>query len=175
MIRFLLLLYPRRFREEYGAEMQRLFEERLGESRAWWRLWAELILDTLRNAPAERWRGWVSWRRVRDLYEILPREDGISRKAMLFAYYHAQAEGAAEISTEHLVTGLLRADRRWARERLGDHLEEVLAARAVKHAPTAPLDDRGFPLTKECRKMLARAREGGRLTRDGVLRAAGFV
>lgn len=189
MIRWLLLLYPRRFREEYGEEMARLFEERLSENRGRWRLWRELIVDTLRNAPAERWRSWTNrpshlavlltplaaWRRVKELHEALPRYDGISRKAMLFAWYHARAEGALEISVEHLVAGLLRADRRWAKSRLGEGMEKTLHSQGVRYSPLAGDGPKDLPLSLECKRMLERARTGGRLTRDGVLRAAGLL
>jgi hypothetical protein len=189
MIGWLMFLYPRRFREKYGEEMRRVFEERLSEHRGRWRLWTELIVDTLRNAPAERWRAWsnrpshlavlpaplAAWRRVKELHERLPREDGISRKAMLFAWYHAHAEGAREISVEHLVTGLLRADRRWARLRLGEGMEMALEAQGVVYSPLAEGRPKDLPLSAECKRMLERARIDGRLTRDGVLRAAGLL
>ena len=45
----LLLAYPAEFREEYGAEMERLASDRASEPR----LWTRLLADTVRNAPRE--------------------------------------------------------------------------------------------------------------------------
>ncbi len=49
----LLLLYPASFRNEYGAEMARLFAERRRKSGAWGRvaLWGEAVWDALTTAP----------------------------------------------------------------------------------------------------------------------------
>lgn len=50
--RALLLAYPAEFREEYGAEMERLLTDRLaGEPAS--RLWLAVIGDVFRNAPRE--------------------------------------------------------------------------------------------------------------------------
>ncbi len=50
--RALLLAYPAEFRHEYGEEMQRLFEERLGEEPAI-RLWLAALADVAIAAPRE--------------------------------------------------------------------------------------------------------------------------
>lgn len=50
--RALLLAYPAEFREEYGAEMERLLADRLaGEPAS--RLWLVVLADVFRNAPRE--------------------------------------------------------------------------------------------------------------------------
>ena len=50
--RALLLAYPAEFREEYGAEMERLLSDRLAGEPAP-RLWLTLLGDVFRNAPRE--------------------------------------------------------------------------------------------------------------------------
>ncbi len=58
LYKFLLRLFPRAFRAEYGDEMERVFQGRWREragllSTAW--IWAEIIPDTLLNAAAAQW------------------------------------------------------------------------------------------------------------------------
>jgi putative ABC transport system permease protein len=48
----LLRLYPREFREEYGAEMARLYRDRARDEGAL-RLWLALLADVLRTAPTQ--------------------------------------------------------------------------------------------------------------------------
>ena len=50
--RALLLAYPAEFREEYGAEMERLLSDQLAGAPSS-RLWLTLLGDVLRNAPRE--------------------------------------------------------------------------------------------------------------------------
>lgn len=50
--RAMLLCYPAAFREEYGAEMERLFQERL-HSEPRFRLWLETVTDILITSPKE--------------------------------------------------------------------------------------------------------------------------
>ena len=50
--RQLLQLYPREFREEFGGEMSRLYRDRRRDE-PWSSLWASLLLDLVRTAPAE--------------------------------------------------------------------------------------------------------------------------
>jgi hypothetical protein len=69
----------------------------------------------------------------------------------------------------------MRADRRWARSRLGERLEKQLEVQSIRYSPLAGGVSMDLPLSKECRRMLDRAKTGGRLTRDGVLRAAGLL
>jgi putative ABC transport system permease protein len=53
LYRALLLGYPAEFRHEYGAEMERVFAERLAaEPRA--RVWLDALLDTALSAPREQ-------------------------------------------------------------------------------------------------------------------------
>lgn len=57
---YLLRLYPRAFREEYGGAMLQVFEDRLGKEPRFGgrvRLWAELLMDVARSAPREHFRG----------------------------------------------------------------------------------------------------------------------
>ena len=51
--RWLLRLYPRDFREEYGHEMSLLFRARLSEGSV--RLWLQVLGDLALHAPRERW------------------------------------------------------------------------------------------------------------------------
>ena len=54
VFRALLYCYPGEFRHEYGAEMERLFSDRLySEPRL--RLWFEALVDLARSAPREHW------------------------------------------------------------------------------------------------------------------------
>jgi putative ABC transport system permease protein len=51
--RWLLRLYPRDFRDEYGPEMSLLFRDRAAEGPA--RLWVQVLGDFLFHAPREHW------------------------------------------------------------------------------------------------------------------------
>ena len=51
--RWLLHLYPRDFRDEYGHEMSTLFRDRADQGRI--RLWFQVIGDLLFHAPREHW------------------------------------------------------------------------------------------------------------------------
>src|SRR5580704_1002507 len=48
--RALLFAYPAEFRHEYGAEMERLFEDRL-QVEPRWRVWGQALADVLLSAP----------------------------------------------------------------------------------------------------------------------------
>lgn len=48
----MLLCYPAAFRHEYGAEMERLFRDRL-HSEPRFRLWLETVADVVLTAPKE--------------------------------------------------------------------------------------------------------------------------
>ena len=50
--RRLLQLYPRDFRDEFGAEMTRLYRDRRRDERGW-KLWGSLLVDLLRTAPSQ--------------------------------------------------------------------------------------------------------------------------
>ncbi|MEM1177288.1 MAG: ABC transporter permease [Acidobacteriota bacterium] len=69
LFRFLLLLYPRRFRREHGVEMRRFFAEALGIERqagprARARFWLHILLDFARSAPREHLDSiGLPWRR----------------------------------------------------------------------------------------------------------------
>ena len=51
--RWLLRLYPRDFRDEYGEEMSLLFRDRTSEGSS--RLWLQVLGDLLVHAPKEHW------------------------------------------------------------------------------------------------------------------------
>jgi predicted permease len=51
--RWLLRLYPREFRDEYGDEMSLLFRDRTSEGSS--RLWLQVLGDLLFHAPKEHW------------------------------------------------------------------------------------------------------------------------
>lgn len=56
---FVLRLYPKAFREEYGAEMRRLFHDQLRAANGWTgriRVWARLFADAASSAPREHHR-----------------------------------------------------------------------------------------------------------------------
>jgi FtsX-like permease family/MacB-like periplasmic core domain len=55
--RWLLRLYPRDFREEYGHEMSLLFRTRLSEGSV--KLWLQVLGDLASHAPRERWSTMV--------------------------------------------------------------------------------------------------------------------
>ena len=63
--RFLLLFFPRRVREQFGAEMQALFEQQLTRTRgiSRLRLWIRAILDAARHGVGERLDQWQRQRR----------------------------------------------------------------------------------------------------------------
>src|SRR3990170_5647420 len=51
--RWLLRLYPRDFRDEYGQEMALLFRSRTSEGTV--RLWLQVLGDLVLHAPKEHW------------------------------------------------------------------------------------------------------------------------
>src|SRR5215510_3141943 len=51
--RWLLHLYPRDFRDEYGEEMSLLFRDRTSEASI--RLWLQVLRDVVCHAPKEHW------------------------------------------------------------------------------------------------------------------------
>src|SRR6478672_11193865 len=56
LFRFLLHLYPSRFRQEYGAEALQLFRDRTRDETGLWpsvRLWFDLLTDLIRSLPRE--------------------------------------------------------------------------------------------------------------------------
>ena len=53
LYRWLLRLYPREFREEYGEEMSLLFRDRRSEGSS--RLWLQVLGDLVFHAPKEHW------------------------------------------------------------------------------------------------------------------------
>jgi putative ABC transport system permease protein len=54
LFRATLYCYPAEFRHEYGAEMERLFQDRL-RSEPRWRLWLDTLTDLAFSAPKEHW------------------------------------------------------------------------------------------------------------------------
>jgi hypothetical protein len=55
----LLKLYPRRFRDEYGEAMERLFHDRLRAETGFFgrlKLWVDLLGDAIVSVPREYWR-----------------------------------------------------------------------------------------------------------------------
>ncbi len=54
LFRAMLHCYPAEFRHEYGAEMERLFANRL-QSEPCLRLWLETVADLAFSAPLEHW------------------------------------------------------------------------------------------------------------------------
>ncbi|MGC2657061.1 MAG: hypothetical protein WA324_03715, partial [Bryobacteraceae bacterium] len=59
LFRALLYCYPAEFRHEYGAEMERLFTDRLRSERGVL-LWLEALADVATSAPREHWHTLVS-------------------------------------------------------------------------------------------------------------------
>jgi len=53
---FLLQLYPRDFREQYGAEMLQLFRDRLASEPSRLGLWFDILADLARSLPREHFR-----------------------------------------------------------------------------------------------------------------------
>src|SRR5262245_22941504 len=53
LYRWLLRLYPREFRDEYGEEMSLLFRDRTSEGYS--RLWLQVLGDLLFHVPKEHW------------------------------------------------------------------------------------------------------------------------
>lgn len=78
--RTLLLAYPAEFREEYGAEMERMVGERMtGEPEAG--LWLTLLGDVLRNAPREHLH--ILGRDLRHSLRLFARAPGFTATALL--------------------------------------------------------------------------------------------
>jgi putative ABC transport system permease protein len=76
----LLRLYPREFREEYGAEMARLYRDRARDE-SLFRLWPVLVADVLRTAPGEQLN--VLWQDVRHAVRLFLRTPIVSATALL--------------------------------------------------------------------------------------------
>jgi len=60
--RWLLRLLPAAFREEHGAEIERVWRDEIREGRG--RVWSRALVDTLRIAPGERAAFWCFGRGV---------------------------------------------------------------------------------------------------------------
>ena len=79
--RFVLRVYPRRFRAQFGREMVQQFNDQHRDARAgrlWF--WAAMLLDVARSAPAQRLDDW----RVRARGNF-PFEEGIMRTMAILA------------------------------------------------------------------------------------------
>jgi hypothetical protein len=55
MYLYLLRLYPRRFRDEYGPAMRQLFRDRVREE-GYWPVWRDVVGELLTSLPREHWR-----------------------------------------------------------------------------------------------------------------------
>jgi hypothetical protein len=76
----LLRLYPREFREEYGAEMTCLYRDRArGEGAL--RLWLALLGDVLRTAPREQLN--VLMQDIRHAFRLFSRTPIVAATALL--------------------------------------------------------------------------------------------
>jgi hypothetical protein len=64
--KLLLNLYPREFREQYGEEMTRVFQESLCSEGSSFGFWIRTILDTISSAGSEQWRNHMKKFLVRE-------------------------------------------------------------------------------------------------------------
>jgi putative ABC transport system permease protein len=76
----LLRLYPRQFREEYGAEMTRLYRDRARDEGVL-RLWPVLLADVLRTAPREQLT--VLMQDIRHAFRLFARTPIVTATAVL--------------------------------------------------------------------------------------------
>ena len=76
----LLRLYPREFREEYGAEMACLYRDRARDEGAL-RLWLALLADVLRTAPREQLT--VLMQDIRHAFRLFARTPIVTATALL--------------------------------------------------------------------------------------------
>jgi hypothetical protein len=92
---WLLRLYPRRFREEYGAEMLAAFSEmRRNESRGAVALWSFILSDTLRAAGREHLDG-MRWLATATCGLLVTTVAGDASAWAYRYFYHPYLEGIA--------------------------------------------------------------------------------
>jgi xanthine/CO dehydrogenase XdhC/CoxF family maturation factor len=113
----LLKLYPQAFRQEYGKEMTRVFQESLSSQGSSFRFWARTFWDVISSAGRERGGKTMLGNRYTD-------------SAMLtfhFTRTEAFRLGQVEIGPEHLLLGLLRQECQAVNilTRSGATLEEI--------------------------------------------------
>ena len=80
LFRILLRFYPAEFRNEYGAEMEHLFADRL-HTESSWRLWLDTASDLILNALKEHW--FVLLSDVRYGIRVLPAAPAFTAIALL--------------------------------------------------------------------------------------------
>jgi hypothetical protein len=158
--RVLIRAYPARYRREYAEPMAQLFRDRLREAKTAWavsRLWMHTLADLASTVPTthlERLGPHCSNHGLRP-------ETG---RAIFFARFEAGCFGRKEITLEHLLLGVLREDRKLAREILSpealDLVRRTIEAHEAQPRQTPTRGD--LPLNQDAKAAIAEAiRRGG--------------
>jgi hypothetical protein len=153
---FLLGLYPRTFLREFGEPMHQAFRDQLrqaGYPTKVAALWLRSIVDLGRSIPS----AWL--RRVHtDMTKFGFRKyNEQARRAVFFARMEAERADSDTVTPEHLLVGLLTADRKLATVLLPQkNLFDVAAAISTspQHARRRRLL---IPLNNSCKEILLSA------------------
>src|SRR5581483_9356802 len=105
LYRFLLLAYPRRYRQEFADPMTQLFRDRLRTARtltARIGFWLRILADWVVTVPAQHLERARHHPRLASLDS--------ARRCLFFARSEASSFSSSEIRLEHLLLGILRQD-----------------------------------------------------------------
>lgn len=144
--RWLLRLYSAAHREAFGELMVQHFRDQLrdaGTGVTRLKFWLRIMLDLIKTAPGSHHQGVFS-------------PDG--RKAIFYARYEATAFGHQEITLEHLLLGLVRADPR-LRPRLGEVVGKIEGPSARRRKCVTVIGE--LPMNEQAKKALSEARRTG--------------
>ncbi len=157
--RFLIKAYPPSYRREYAEPMVQLFRDRLREAksaRAISRLWLQTAVDFAATLPA------------RHLERLLPRHGAFrfspeAGGAIYFARFEASSFARKEITLEHLLLGVLREDRKLARNLLSpvavEAICQAIEANEANLRRIPPMED--LPLNGDAKAAISEAIQRG--------------
>jgi hypothetical protein len=157
--RLLLKAYPRRYRRHFEEPMAQTFSDQLRAAptpRSLAALWLRTLADYLRTLPARHLEppstpGLEAW-------------TSSARRSVHYARYQASSFARHEITTEHLLLGILREDPHALPELAAGKADLVRHLEAVETAPrrTPPMED--LRLSFASRHILELARQEAALS-----------
>jgi hypothetical protein len=172
--RILLKAYPAGYLRKYEESMAQLFADQLRDADTldkMVRLWIRTLADLARTLPAryaENFHGGVGNLQFADS----------GRKAIFFARYEASSFGRREITTEHLILGVLRENGELARILLGkDGQDNILREIEAMEPGARRLPEmKNLPVSESAKQVIQTAadeaaRSGRPLDARGLLAA----